>query len=393
MDIFILTVIWRAVILLHPGIELPFNFEITDRDDKRTIVFMNGEERIVADEIKKEGDTLIIKMPVFDSEIRVKISDGNSKMVKMNGFFINHSRTSNNIFPFSAEADNPVRFESNNHVAKVDFTGKWETHFSPKTPDSSDAIGQFVQKRNLITGTFLTPTGDYRYLEGNVVDSTMNLSCFDGVHLFLFKAKMKPDGTIDGEYWSGSHWHEPWIGKQNNHFKLPDADTIMHLLPGYDNFTFSFPNDDSTMINFPSDKYKNKVTIIQIMGTWCPNCMDETSFLSPFYSKNKSRGLEIIGLAFEKTPDFNKAKSNIKRLKDHYKIEYPVLIAGTNNKDSSHKKLPMIDPIYSYPTTIFIDKKGKVRRIHTGYSGPATGNYYDKWLDDFNAFIDKLLNE
>ncbi|MFT7308984.1 MAG: hypothetical protein ACI964_001568 [Spirosomataceae bacterium] len=69
------------------------------------------------------------------------------------------------------------------------------------------------------------------------------------------------------------------------------------------------------------------------------------------------------------------------------------MIAGINDKTEAAKSLPMLDHILSFPTLITIDKKGKVREIHTGFSGPGTGAYYDKFVTDYNRLIEKLLNE
>jgi len=74
-------------------------------------------------------------------------------------------------------------------------------------------------------------------------------------------------------------------------------------------------------------------------------------------------------------------------------VEYPVLFAGTNDRTSAAKSLPMLNHILGYPTTIFIDKKGNVRKIHTGFSGPATGNDYTRFKESFIRFIDKLIAE
>ncbi len=389
----VITIIWRAVLMLHSNLELPFNFAWEQNHGRTRIVFMNGDERIYADEVRIKEDSIFIKMPVFDAEIRAKIISYKDVPVRMEGLFINHARTSDNINHFHADANQNVRFFRGGQTANSNFGGKWEVHFSAETPDSSDAIGEFVQNGNDVNGTFLTPTGDYRYLSGCVTDSTLNLSAFDGCHLYLFKAKMKSDGTLEGDYWAGSHWHEPWIGKRNNTFVLPDPDTIIKLKLGYEDIQFSFLGMDSNTVNFPSENYKGKVVILQFMGTWCPNCMDETNFLAPFYKSNKSKGFEIIGLAFEKFPDFGKAKNNVSRLKKRFNVDYPILIGCTNNKDSIARNLPMLGKIYSFPTTIFIDKKGKVRRIHTGYSGPATGIHYERWVSDFTKLVDKLLKE
>lgn len=121
--------------------------------------------------------------------------------------------------------------------------------------------------------------------------------------------------------------------------------------------------------------------------------MDETTFFSKWYNENKQRGVEIIGLAFEAKNDFNYAKKRVQKMKERLNIEYDFLIAGTSNKNEASKKLPMLNKIMSFPTSIFIDKKGIVRNIHTGFSGPATGDYYLKFIDEFNFLMDELLKE
>ncbi len=132
---------------------------------------------------------------------------------------------------------------------------------------------------------------------------------------------------------------------------------------------------------------------MQIMGSWCPNCIDETNFLVPFYNANKNNGLEIIGLCYERSEDFSVASKNAKNLKTRLSIPYELLIAGTNKKGNVNESLPMLKNFIAFPTLIIIDKKGKVRKIHTGYSGPATGKHYDEFKAEFESFINTLLSE
>jgi hypothetical protein len=121
--------------------------------------------------------------------------------------------------------------------------------------------------------------------------------------------------------------------------------------------------------------------------------MDETKFLSSWYSSNKHRNVEIIALAFERKDDFEYAKTRIEKLKKRFDIQYDFLFGGKSDKSSATKALPMLRGSVSYPTTIFIDRKGKVRKIHTGFSGPGTGEHYSKFVSDFNTLMDELLNE
>ena len=142
-------------------------------------------------------------------------------------------------------------------------------------------------------------------------------------------------------------------------------------------------------------RFNNKVLVIQIMGTWCPNCLDETTFISEFINKNNYKDLEFVSLAFEYVKTKEKAIYNINKLKDRFNIKYPILLAqfGTSNKVEAQKKIPALKQVISYPTLIFIDKKKNIRSIHTGFNGPATGEKYNNFKKEFEELVIKLLNE
>ncbi len=374
---------WRVVLALNDSTELPFNIDVKER----TVDIMNADERITIDEITYLGDSIVLKMPVFDSEIRGKISGD-----KISGNFINYARTNHNMIPMKAEREE-YRFNNLSLPAAFDMTGRWEVVFAGDEPPLNISIGEFEQHDNYLTGTFLTPTGDYRYLEGAVRGNEFWLSCFDGSHLFLFSGLYAEDGNIKGHYYSGSHWHDTWTAKRNKNIALPNPDSLTILKPGYNKISFAFPDVDGNMISTDDKKFQNKILIVQIMGTWCPNCMDETAFLSPFYKKYKERGVEIIGLDFERIDDLTKVKQNLQRLKKRYDIDYTLLYAGSTDPKNKAKALPMFNKIMSFPTTVFIDRTSKIRRIHTGFSGPATGEHFEKWKEGFYSLIDSLLKQ
>ncbi|HRP58875.1 MAG TPA: TlpA disulfide reductase family protein, partial [Vicingus sp.] len=150
-------------------------------------------------------------------------------------------------------------------------------------------------------------------------------------------------------------------------------------------------NDDS--ISLSDDKYRDKVVIVNIMGPWCPNCKDETAYLTELHKKYQSQGLEIVALSFDKTTDLETAKNNIRKIQKHFNAQFDFLIAGKASKIEAAKTLPMLNQIMSYPTTVFIDKKGKVRKIRTGFYGPGTGNYYKRYTEETDLFIQSLLKE
>ncbi len=377
---------WRLVLQLNDTTELPFNCELNEK----TMDIINAGELITVDEINYSGDSVFIRMPVFDSEFRGKFSQ-----TEITGNYLNHARRNKNVIPFRADYGLGFRFIDRAQKTNEDFSGRWEVEFAGDSGDAETktSIGEFKQNGNHITGTFLTVTGDYRYLQGDVMGNTFSISCFDGSHAFLFTAKFQPDGTLLGDYYSGQHWHDTWIAKRNEKIQLANPDSLTFLKPGYDRVNFSFPDVDSNLISLGDKNFKNKIVIVQIMGTWCPNCMDETAFLSPFYKKYKDKGLEIIALDFERITEFPIAQKNLQRLKKRFDIDYTLLYAGTTDAELRGKTLPMLNRIFSFPTTIFIDRTGKVRRIHTGFSGPATGEHYDRWKDGFIDFVDGLVKE
>ena len=374
---------WRGEIHMQ-NIKLPFLFDITKENDSYVVNLNNGAENFQMDEVKVTADSLMFSLHIFDIDIKAKINGD-----QLEGFYIKNYLEGYQL-PFTAEFNKTQRFEEEKSTA--DFDGKWDLTFYAKNGATNKGIGVFEQKENLLTGTILTPTGDYRYLEGPNTASQFELVTFDGNHAFVFQAEKKND-SIFGTFYSGKTFNEPFVGVKNPDIELPDANELTFLKEGYDKLEFSFPDLDGKPVSLTDDKYQDKVVLVQIFGTWCPNCMDETIFYNDWYEKNKDRGVEIIGLAYELKDDFDYAKSRVEKMQKNLNVHYDFLIAGTSSKDAAAKTLPMLNHIMSFPTTIFIDRQGNVRKIHTGFSGPATGDYYTKYVDEFNFFMESLLSE
>lgn len=380
---------WRAV-LQSPGGELPFGLEITQKTDTSFTVFaINGNERLPLDDATLQGDSVRILIELFESEIVARVGDST-----LNGRFTKYILNRTTHMPFTAQYGRTYRFTSTKQAPEANISGKWAVTFRSEQ-DSTLAVGVFEQKGAAVKGTFLTPTGDYRYLSGSLQGSDLQLSTFDGNHVYLFKAKVDASGNhLTGEFWSGLKGHETWTAEKNDQAALPDANSLTFLKKGYERLAFSFPDvENGKPVFLDEERFKNKVVIVQIMGSWCPNCMDETKFLAPWYQKNKDRGVEVIGLGYERSPDFAISAPKLQKMKKRFDVDYTVLLAGVNDKAAASQTLPMLEKVMAFPSTIFIDKTGKVRRIHTGFSGPGTGKYYDEFVEEFNLFVDKLLSE
>lgn len=218
------------------------------------------------------------------------------------------------------------------------------------------------------------------------------LSAFDGNHTYLFIASHQGDSLV-GDFYSGKNGYEKWSAKKTESASLPHPESLTYLKEGYDKIEFNFPDVDKNIVSLTDAKYQNKVVVLQLFGTWCPNCMDETRFLTEWYNNNKDRGVEIIGLAYERKDDFVYASERVKKMKDKLGVKYDFVIAGVNDKIKAAATLPMLNKVVAFPTTIFIGKDGKVKYIHTGFSGPGTGVYYEQFKEQFNEHINELLSE
>lgn len=376
---------WRGTLNVQ-GNELPFNFEVTKQENNHLIYLHNADERLLLDTMVITGDSLYLPMHIFDADIKAVIKDG-----RLSGAWTKNYENDYSV-AFEAMYDVNYRFEKTTTTPVQNFTGSWEMTFVHEG-DSTEAIAILKQSEEKLTGTILTPTGDYRYLEGQVEGDKLMISTFDGGHAFLFKATLTENGELVGDFWSGKTWHETWTAIKNDAAKLPDADKLTYLNEDYDSIYFEFPDLSGNIITPYDKEYKDKVLILQLFGTWCPNCMDETKFLKTWYDENKDRDVEILGLAYEAKDDFDYAKSRVFKMKRKLGVRYNYVIAGTLDKKEAAKTLPMLNHISSFPTTIFIDKKGDVRRIHTGFTGPGTGPYYEQFIKEFNNTVDELVAE
>lgn len=374
------------------AVEIPFNFEVYDSIGHKQLAFINGDERLNVNEVSVEGDSVFVKTPLYESEIKAAFtSEG------LSGHWLKHLPDRTVTMPFSAKSNATYRFAEHPKEAFYDVSGRWSVRFLRNGGrDTALAVGEFVQKGNVVNGSFLTPTGDYRYLNGVVDGNLLFLSGFSGAGAVLFTAELASDGInlVNGLSFSGPSGVASWQAGRDADAALPDAYNITYLTEGTDRINFSFKDLDGDEVSLSDVRFRDKVVIVQFMGSWCPNCMDETAFLAPFYDEYKSKGLEIVGLAYERYKEPERAKAAVLNLKKRFHVNYPLLLTGyTNDKKLVEESIKGLENFASFPTTILIDKKGKVRKIHSGFSGPATGHFYHEFVEEFTGEVEGLLKE
>lgn len=371
-----------TVYLETPGGGLPVGLHLDGEAEQLTASFRNGPEEIPVKAWVDASGKLFLDMEHYDSRMTLTPSgpgEASGVWTKTRG--VDHLAT----VPCTARRKGLAESES-----AASFIGRWEVLFD----DSDDpAVGEFsLDESGHVLGTFLTTTGDYRYLYGGVQAGVLQLSCFDGGHAFLFRAKL--DGQrLAGDFWSGNWYHTQWTATKNESASVPDGFSQVALAPGASLRSLAYLGLDGKRHQLSEAEFVGRVTVVEVFGTWCPNCHDAAELLGELNDKYRDRGLVTVGLAFELTGDESRDIRQLERYIKRFKIEYPVLLAGGSDKAAASLAFPVIDQVRSYPTTLFIDAGGAIRAVYSGFSGPATGEAHQKLRAQFEALIEKLLSE
>lgn len=383
---------WRIVLERTDQKQIIFQLQRRNEGGKNIFYVLNGAEKIKITDITTLKDSVFFAMPAFESSFRVKLlSNGD-----LSGTYIKATAGKTQYWKLHGYKNLKGRFDITSGAPKYTISGKWDVTITRANGTTRKAVAEFEQQGNELVGTFLTPSADYRYLEGIVTGDSLKLSSFDGDNARLFEAHIDNTNTISGGvFYNGYSGKELWVAQKNDTVSLPASVDPPTLREGFSKLDFTFKDLNGKPVSINDEKYKNKVVIIQIMGSWCANCLDETKFLADYYKNNRTRGVEIIALAYELTIDFDRSKKSLEKFQKLFNVEYPMLITGvaTGDERRTEKTLPQITSITSFPTTIFLDKKGNVREIHTSFYGPGSGAYYTAYKNKFYKTVDGLLNE
>jgi thiol-disulfide isomerase/thioredoxin len=377
---------WQAS-LDSPGGAIEFGLEIcSEKDAERanwSAFLINGTERIAVPEVALEGRQLRLGIDHYDSVLTLD-------PVSLTGEIAGHWRKRRSKAEW-VEMRLQARKAFREFASPKDYLGRWSVQFA-KSEDPAVAIFVQAPDSNRLHGTFLTTTGDYRYLDGYVDEAGLHLSCFDGAHAFLFRANLA-DGKRDkltGEFWSANTWQESWTATRDANAKLPDAfetttadSKQLHQL--------GFPDLAGNPRRLDDPLFAGRARIIYVFGSWCPNCHDAGNYFAELETRYADRGLAILGLAFELTGDFERDSAQVRKYQQRHGTKYPILVAGLADKEQASAALPLLDRVRSYPTTIFIDGQGQIRAVHTGFSGPATGVEHAELKKEFEFLIESML--
>jgi thiol-disulfide isomerase/thioredoxin len=382
---------WRAA-LASAGGELPFTLEIRAEGSGLVAFALNGAERARFDSASVEGGALRLRIAVYESEISAWLSEDGQTL---SGTWTKGTRV-------------PVRFHATRGDARRflplaaavpapaarDISGAWLARFG--TGEKAEtARGEFSLEGERVNGTFLTPVGDHRYLEGDLRGGELRLSRFDGSAASLYLARLQPDGTLQGELWRGAT-PTPWTARRVDAASsdgLPEAFKLAGLSNSEGRLRFRFDDLLGRPVSLEDERFRGRVVLVNIFGSWCPNCNDEGPLLREWRKRYAARGLEIVGLAYEQTGDKDGDRRAVQKFGRRYGLDYPLLLAGISDRKAAAATLPDLTGLFAFPTNIFVDRAGRVRKIHSGFAGPATGEHHQRLVAELERLIESLLVE
>lgn len=379
---------WRGAIIRKDAVPIYFNFEIRNKKGVSVIEIKNGAEKIVVNEVNWKGDSLFFQMPFYESSFRAKVNPNGV----MEGVWSKWSYDTVVHLNFEAIPNIKQRFSLVDGKAKSNISGKWDVTFYNAEGTARKGVGTFHQKKNHLTGSFVTPTGDFRFLEGVVTGNQLRLSTFDGGLAYYFEASIENDSIKEGKFYIGGTRVDTWSAHKNDQASVDLSEVVPQIISS-EPLSFNFRDVSGNEVSLSDKRFDDKIIVLQIMGSWCPNCMDETKFLSEIYQKYQSKNVEIIGLAYELSTDFERSQKSLQRVIERFDVKYPILITGvkSNDEEKTKKTIPQISAIHSFPTTIFLNKKKEVVKVHVGFAGPGTEGFYDQYVKEFKHTLESLI--
>lgn len=378
---------WRAR-LESPGGALPFGLELGLTGRGWRAVLENGDESSEVARVRFDDGELVLELAPYDARVRARLSADGGQLVGSWVKTVGDGDESR--LPFRAERGAGPRYPFSRRTDARPLSGRYRVEFER---GEAPAVAELTGRADgTVRGTFLTETGDYRYLAGRLEGDRLRLSVFDGAHAFLFDATRHDDGSLAGDFWSRDRWHETWTAVPAPDAKLRDPFEL--TVPRETRLSeLAFPDLTGAPRRLDDPAFAGRARIVEVFGSWCPNCNDSARFLAELDRTYRDRGLSILGLAFEVTGDFARDAEQVDRFRRHHGIEYPLLLAGTADKDEASAALPLIDRVRSFPTTVFLDRHGRVRAVHQGYAGPAAGREHDELRERYRALVEELLSE
>jgi len=386
--------VWRGLIKNSSGEEVAFTLEVKHEGDKIVGSLVNGDDRTVSTGGSFEGHTINLRYDFYDATLNATV-DGN----ELRGTFTRQWQKQLLERKLMAKRENvslAASDSSNSSNSLGEISGEWVMR-AGEEPKVSYWRAAFKQQGSRVRGTIIPLSGDWGEMTGSFENNQLTLNRFDGINCRVFKAALTPKGALEGFVDFGL-FKDPkrkivaerlTAENKSSVANLPDPNNYTRMSNSAELFRFSFPDPDGKTISSTDERFKNKVMVVTITGSWCPNCYDEAPVLQEFYERYRERGLEVVALSFEYTGDAARDTKQVGIFAKRLGVTYPMLYAG--GIDDAEKKLSQLVNFGAYPTTIYIGRDGLVKHIHAGFEGKATGERFSRLKAEMKALIEDLL--
>jgi len=379
--------LWEGTVS-YGGMNIPFRIEISGKGESVKGAFLNGDQRVTSTGGRLDHGSLVLNFGMYAEKLQATMKDGELQGT-IEGKFGPGPRSS---LPFQAKPFVPQPDPPAGSAPSIN--GLWEIEV--KSPKGESAWRFIVRQSGAdVSAAILRVDGDTGALTGRYNGGEFILSHFSGERPYVLEAAPKPDGSllITLNDYNGRRDLPAYRPADARAKGLPEpTDPTQHtkIANAMEPFAFSFPDVDGHIVSSTDPRFRGKVVLVNITGSWCPNCHDEAPFLAELYRKYRDRGLEIVALDFEdaeQIKDLTRLRAFIK----HYGIEYTVLVGG--DPDEVNQKIPQLVNLNSWPTTVFIGRDGLVKSIHAGFASPASGDFNGQLKDEITARVETLLAE
>jgi thiol-disulfide isomerase/thioredoxin len=392
--------LWDASMQTLAG-SVDFAVELTWEGDQLKAALLNASDRQQFTSATWDGRLLTLRFDYYDGTLTAR------RIVaeKMEGEY--SRQTSHGIvhLPLTMAPHRDVFFDK--PWVGPSLTGEWTFHRPGEQGTERITLAEFQQQKVgnadgqvIVTGIFEPVSGDTGLLHGFVFRAEagsprFHLSRFDGIHVLAFDGEFLPDGRLKGQIGSGKSGISPFTATRSNQASGVDPNVqgskLTRVSDPQQAFRFSGSDASGKTLDQNSPEFKGKALIIDIFGTWCPNCHDEAPVLEKIYERYRGEGLVIVGLAYEYTADQARDQRLMEIYRAKYGLSFPMLLAGTTADGQIAQTLPQLIDFGAYPTTIFLDRQGRVHAIHAGFSGPATGERYQQVQQRFDALTREIV--
>jgi thiol-disulfide isomerase/thioredoxin len=370
---------WRAVLDLAGG-ALRFGLQIDRHREGWRGGLCNGTVCQPID-VRVEGDSVVLDIADYAATVSAAVAPDS-----LVGSYRNVGSRGPRTIPFRASRGRwPVS------AAPKPLIGRWDATYYVDW-GTSPRVFELRNGPSGLEGTIISNTGDYGHFSGWARADSFAMAHFDGSYVYLLTGRLDRD-TLRGTFHAGLRTQTPWKAVRSTGAKHLKRPTELTAADTTGPFRFEFRDLEGRPVRNDDPRFKGKVVLVDIFGSWCPTCHDATPELVKLYRRYRARGLEVVGLAYEVTGDTAVDARQVRRYRDKFGITFPLLLAGINDTEAAAATLPQLHGFTSFPTTLFLGRDGRIRRVHAGFYGPATGAQHKRQLKEYEREIERLLAE